>query len=356
MAADIIELTVESIERSTPAWRHAALSLPASEHARLFQEAACLHQIEVRPPSGEVRSPTDPLRILAWNAERLKFVEASAELLATLDADILLLSEVDLGMARSGNRHTTRDLADALGMGYAFGVEFVELGLGDPRERAQHAGQQNADGLHGGAILSRLPIEQAWLIRLEQDGHWFGGDRKGERRIGGRIAMVARIRLSDSSMIVVAPHFESHSDPAHRAVQMNVMLAAIDKIAGELPVLIGGDLNSKSMTRDAWRDPDGRQRLLDEDPERLMHPQRHEPLFEIAKRHGYQWLSAEPAVPTERPHPDDLPKPLGRIDWIFERGINASRHHVEPALASDGSAISDHEILLAEFDSLTMRG
>jgi hypothetical protein len=43
------------------------------------------------------------------------------------DADIILLNEVDLGMKRTDYRDVTRDLAHALGMNYAFGVEFVEV-------------------------------------------------------------------------------------------------------------------------------------------------------------------------------------------------------------------------------------
>ncbi|MBT6727211.1 MAG: hypothetical protein HOA75_10715 [Deltaproteobacteria bacterium] len=39
--------------------------------------------------------------------------------------------------------------------GYAFRVEFVELGLGDPPETAEFNGVPNEHGLHGNAILSR---------------------------------------------------------------------------------------------------------------------------------------------------------------------------------------------------------
>ena len=72
-------------------------------------------------------------------------------------------------------------------MGYAFGVEFLELDLGDAREREWHAGQSNQLGLHGAAILSPHPLGRPALIRLESDGDWFDG-RHGERRVGGRIA------------------------------------------------------------------------------------------------------------------------------------------------------------------------
>ena len=41
-------------------------------------------------------------------------------------AQVTLLSEVDLGMARSGNAHNIRDLIAGSGEGYLYGVEFVE--------------------------------------------------------------------------------------------------------------------------------------------------------------------------------------------------------------------------------------
>ena len=46
---------------------------------------------------------------------------------------MFLLSELDAGMARTQNLDTTRAIARDLGAGHAFGVEFVELGLGDTR-------------------------------------------------------------------------------------------------------------------------------------------------------------------------------------------------------------------------------
>ncbi|MBT7205226.1 MAG: hypothetical protein HN867_17330 [Deltaproteobacteria bacterium] len=66
-----------------------------------------------------------------------------------------MATEVDWGMARSKHRHTTKELAERLGWGYAFRVEFVELGLGDPPETAEFNGVPNEHGLHGNAILSR---------------------------------------------------------------------------------------------------------------------------------------------------------------------------------------------------------
>jgi hypothetical protein len=139
---------------------------------------------------------------MAWNAERCKRVEAAAGLLAPTGADAILLSEMDWGMARSGQRHATRELAAALGCGYVFAVEFLELGLGNEAERARHAGEANAVGYHGGAILSRHPLLEPALVRLGGDGDFDGERASAARRThrgpgeagqeGGRLAPALR--------------------------------------------------------------------------------------------------------------------------------------------------------------------
>ena len=42
-------------------------------------------------------------------------------------ADVIVLNEVDFGMKRTDYRNVAADLASALGMNYAYGVEFVEV-------------------------------------------------------------------------------------------------------------------------------------------------------------------------------------------------------------------------------------
>ncbi len=78
-------------------------------------------------------------------------------------------------MARSGNVHTVRALTEASGEGYLYGVEFVELDLGNAREMREHAGERNA-------VVTALRIESACLIPLEESGFWFQGyeARNGE--------------------------------------------------------------------------------------------------------------------------------------------------------------------------------
>lgn len=93
------------------------------------------------------------------------------------DADVVVLNEVDLGMKRTDYLDVTRELARALGMNYVFGVEFVEVDrlddlgvekvqLDDPALAEQMQEELKPDpsrylGLHGNAILSRYPMQNA---------------------------------------------------------------------------------------------------------------------------------------------------------------------------------------------------
>ncbi len=109
-------------------------------------------EIQPTPYTGEGSAPK-LLRIGAWNLERCKYPEASVALLQEASVDISLVSEMDCGMARSGNINTTRFVAQRLGAGYAFAVEFVELGLGNDQEMALFKGRMNSHGYHGNAIM-----------------------------------------------------------------------------------------------------------------------------------------------------------------------------------------------------------
>ncbi len=329
----LVTRTTDRLAAPTSAWRHAADAAPATAHDALFQASGCLDVVgHADPPLALVAG--DTLRVLAWNAERLKYLDASVDLLRRLEPDILLLTELDRGMARSGNRDTPAELAAALGMAHVFAVEYVELGLGDARERAWHAGETNRDGLHGNAILSRLPIECAAMSRLDRDGTWFQGERNGERRIGGRNAAIAEI----AGITCVAVHLESHSDPDHRAAQTRILLQDLVAFAAAGPVVVGGDFNTAVVAHDAKGTAA---------PDQLLDPIAHEPLFAVMAEHGFTWEGCNTLrVATQRTRPDGTPRPpFGRIDWLFTRGLDARDPATIPATDPFGSALSDHDML-----------
>jgi endonuclease/exonuclease/phosphatase family metal-dependent hydrolase len=236
-----------------------------ASHARWLHELGLDTALDVggvpsRPaPRGGAR------RVIAWNLERCKQLEASAALLEGLTPDVVLLSEMDWGMARSGNHHTARELAARLGFTYAFGVEFLELDLGGEAERAQWAGRTNAVGYHGNAILARGEILQPRLVRLERRGDWFDGAR-GESRVGGRCAVLAQVALAGRPVTFAAVHHESHGTREERALEMQALLDAIDAYAPGAPALIGGDLNCFSLDLAAIGDPGPWRRLCAQIP------------------------------------------------------------------------------------------
>lgn len=325
--------------------RLAAMPIGRDAHARAFEACACLHEIELRPPPPPLPAPPECARVVFWNAERLKYPGPSAVLMRDLGADALLLCELDLGMARSGQRHTTADLADALDIGYAFGVEFVELGLGDARERAWHAGEENDDGLHGAAILSPHLLSRPALVRLDRDGAWFDGGFD-ERRVGGRIAILSTLELEGGPVTLASVHFESHGDPTSRTVEMRSLLEAVEHYAPGQPALIGGDFNTNSGSRGEVRPRERLHALLARDPRRLIDPIAWEPLFEVAAAAGYDWRTANDSAPTQRTRPDGTPPPpLGRLDWFFARGLAVRDAVTVPAIDAAGVAISDHDVL-----------
>src|SRR6185437_1144384 len=97
-------------------------------------------------------------RVAFWNVERLRHIDAITETLKAAAPDVTILCEVDRGMARTQNTDRIVDLAGRLDQPYIYAVEFVELGLGDVHEQADHAGETNAEDFHGAALLSDVTM------------------------------------------------------------------------------------------------------------------------------------------------------------------------------------------------------
>ena len=316
--------------------RQAAASGPRTlqEHDALLGTWPCLTHLELVQP--KAASLPQTLIIAAWNIERCKRVEETTEVLRSSGADIVLATEMDHGMARSGQRHTTRDLAEGLGMGYAFGVEFVELGTGDPYETGLFADVPNVHGLHGNAILSRYPLENVALLPLENCGTWFTGTPKndGQFRIGGRMAMAAQI----GGVTYVSVHYESESDAEGRADQTRRLLKQIIKVFGDGPCVIGGDLNTAAFSD---RRMSGAEILAD--------PTVAEPSFAAFAEAGFDWQSCNaPGITTRAAPGKPVHYPLKKLDWLFVRGLGASNPAIIPAICDRGDYLSDHELITAQ--------
>ena len=334
----VVTHTVDALAGVPQDVRASLASMPASRQAHDEAAAgiAALSTIElVQPAHDPPRAVGGSLRVAAWNAERLKHQRASRRLIETVDADVWLLTEVDIGMARSGNVHTVQASAPE-GFGWALATEFVELGLGDGRETRWHVGQINAAGLHGNAILSRRPLADACRIALDDGAVWFTADLKeGQRRIGGRMAVAAEV----GGVWCVSVHLESQSDPALRTEQIARLLDTLHTIAADAPVVIGGDLNTGAL---APGEPVPFGRLAE-----------IEPLFARLADAGFDIMGCNTPEPTQRQRPDGTPlPPFMRLDWLASRHLRAADPRTVPAVDDKGAAISDHDVIVATFASV----
>jgi endonuclease/exonuclease/phosphatase family metal-dependent hydrolase len=310
----------------------------AELHARLLGELECLLGTEGDPDGGEDVALDGWVRVAAWNVQRGRRPAALAELLRSCAADIALISELDSGMARTGNADVPAVLAHALDCVYAYGVEFVELGQGDEIERMEAGGCSNDRGLHGNAVLARTRLCDPEVVRVSDGGALWFGENSTQPRVGGRLAVVATVEIGGQPVDVASVHLENLVDPAGRAEEMEVLLRALHARSGERPVVIGGDLNTLSVPVTELTDRDRVRALRAADPARFTWPVAHEPLFEVAADYGYSWTDANVAAPTtthdETGRPGHVPL---RLDWLLVRGLEARRPAVVPS-----SALSDH--------------
>ena len=315
-------------------------------HGHHFDSLPLFRQVEVGGASPRRDAIEQSARVVFWNTERLRHLDAIAASLAELRPDVMLLCEIDRGMARSGNTDRVVEIATRLDAGYAYAVEFLELDLGDIHEKRIHAAESNADGLHGAAILTDVRMARPFVIRIDRRGDWFDGTRH-EPRVGGTIAVGAKIVVAGVPVLMVNVHLESHDNPVARGEDMWRLLTQIDLIAPGGAVILGGDFNTSTFALgDRPVDADRLAELFAADPYRLVRPQSYEPLFEIAASFGYDTAGCNvPDRPTTR-RPLGDPRPLAKIDWFFTRNLAASDPRIIAAVRNTGDPSSDHEGLL----------
>lgn len=314
--------------------RRRLLGLERTEpnHAAALAGLACLNRLEA-PAEGPTAPLAFPLTVATWNLERCYAVEKSAALLAREGAEIALLSEVDNGMARTGQRHTSRDVAQALGMAYAFGVEFLELELGATVELEYCRDDFNRHGFHGNALLARTALVAPVMIRLEPHGHWFRPDSPAHR-IGTRCAIAAGIQTSEGPLYLVSVHLENAADAGYRAWQLAGLIDAVEQLAGDVPVIIGGDLNTAIPPGGDLED---------------------ETLFGLSRDRGFErWAGAEGQVTTRPSRVSRNPKGAYQLDWFLTRGVTIEESRIVPAVADDGEVLSDHDMVVMKLGGLAL--
>lgn len=183
--------------------------------------------------------PKDRYRVAAWNLERGIELDGQLEAMREhpylRDADLFLLTETDVGMARSRNRDVARTLARELGLHYAFAPCYLNLAKGSGVEYSVEG--ENEVGLHGNAVLSRYPLERARAIRLDNGKDKMAGR---EKRLGSQTALAVEVALPGAPFTAVSVHLDAQSRQSHRRDQMRDILASL----GPGPALIGGDWNT----------------------------------------------------------------------------------------------------------------
>ncbi len=270
---------------------------------------------------------TDKSRIsaLAWNIERGIMFEGIAcaleEHRELKDKDLLLLTELDHGMARSGNRFVAKELAGRLGLNYAFAPVYVALQKGSGVEAMMEG--ENTLSIHGLAMLSKWPIRNVHAVPLPNGKDKMWGK---EKRLGFLRALVADIEHPSGTFRAVTIHLDAHCSRAHRRLQMKIILDHLDTLQ-PLPTLIGGDwntttFNSQSSTRAImgyWR------RVLmgpkNVATRHLPHPERYfeRSLFSDLEKRGYDFRSLNNVgTGTLHYHVESIEKNTNLRDWVPE--------------------------------------
>jgi endonuclease/exonuclease/phosphatase family metal-dependent hydrolase len=320
----------EAVDRLTPvprAVRQGFLDLPQTPaaHASAFAAAVpAFRQIEVRRSAGAPAPQS--IRIAAWNLERCLYPEATARVLQRQHVDLTLLTEMDVGVLRTGQAHTIGRVAAQLGHSYCYALEFLELVAMAPPPGFPANGDASAEGFHGNGLVTSLPFDNPVVIRLDEMADWFAAPMGSQRRIGNRMAVAVTIGVGASRFVVCSVHLENRTDGHGRATQMRTLLDALDTYAGALPVVIGGDLNTHVG-------PGG-------------YGDASEPLFALAAARGYDWTACNLARPTTRTSTWSQSEGTRQLDWFCTRGMKARDPAVVPALGEDASVLSDHELIL----------
>ncbi len=277
-----------------------------------------------RPASGTQVAELPHIRATAWNIER--GIELEGILAVLRDhgdirhSDLLILTELDYGMARSGNRKVPLELAEALDFHVAFAPSYLNLEKGSGLEAGVEG--ENEYGLHGNAILSRYPLLEPHSVALPNGKDKMRGK---EKRLGSQRAVVAVVDHPLGRFRAVSVHLDAHSSQKHRMRQMRLVLDDLDRFHPELPALIGGDWNTSTYdSRNAFFSIMGYCRRVLMGVRHVIrahypHPDRwfERHLFRELERRGYAYRELnQPGGCTLHYSVDDLAANGRMADWI----------------------------------------
>lgn len=287
-----------------------------------------------------------PFKVVAFNACGGRDPAAVAARLKQpplAGAAVILLSELDWGLRRSGGRRTAADLAESLSMSFAYSPEF-----------AFRRQQGEFKSFFGNAILSAAPLEGVRVVPLPMLHDWtkkkMWGTAAGTVRVGRRGGVVADVKLCGRALTLALAHLENRATPAGRAQQMRQFLGSLPPVGA---AIIGGDLNTTTVDLRDWRDCAATLARLAIEPRRLRRPQLYEPLFEVLDQAGFRYDDAnQPLESTFTPAGLIPPFMRPKLDWIALRELKAIPGSARVVRASQGwfKRLSDHDFIVCAFE------
>jgi endonuclease/exonuclease/phosphatase family metal-dependent hydrolase len=265
----------------------------------------------------------ETVRALAWNIERGNRFEGIVEALKNhpqlKDRDVLLLTELDYGMARSGNRFVARELAQHLKLNYAFAPVYIALQKGSGVEARVEG--ENTKSLHGLALFSKYPLRNVHAIPLPNGKDKMLGK---EKRLGHLRALIAEVEHPAGVFRGVSLHLDAHSSRRHRQRQMRIVLEHLETLPA-LPTVIGGDWNTTTYnSQTATRAILGYSRRVMMGVKRVArhhfpHPDRYfeKGLFDELEKRGYDYKNLNnPGVGTLHYDVESSEKNTNLRDWV----------------------------------------
>jgi hypothetical protein len=284
-----------------------------------------------RPAAAEQRL----LKVVAFNARGSGSLDKISILLRRPPLnfpDVILLSEMDWRMRRSGRRETAAELATDLGMSFAYIGEF-----GLPRPEGEPV------SFVGNAILSNRPLADVRVLPLENK-RTRSSIRK---RLGTPAGLAAKVMANRRPLVLGVAHLNSRWSPSGRELQIRQFLQGFPT---GVAAILGGDFNTTTVELSSPASFIKVMALSLMQPYRFRNPHKWEPLFKRLHEAGFETAGAN-VNGTATFTPTRLVPPIVRpkLDWLALRGLKpiAGSAAVVPARTSFfAPRFSDHDFIM----------
>src|SRR5688572_2411773 len=177
---------------------------------------------------------TSAVRVLTYNihagkdANQQPNIAEVAALIDSIDADIVMLQEIDRRTTRAGGADHFEQLERLTGMHAAFGKSLDYQG-----------------GDYGIALLSRWPIDSATTVSLKVEPPQERSGVSHEPRVG----LHAVVRAPSGPLHVLNTHIDAGGPGTYRRQEVIGLLARIrNAVPAGMPLVFGGDLNARPGT------------------------------------------------------------------------------------------------------------